>query len=87
MASPLHNPDEGLGAHAVDIGDGASGEGRVAEAENRADVSFAHVSDDTFLDATSRFESLNREQPRLQFFDVKRIGIELGRLQLGKPWP
>src|ERR1700733_7127134 len=77
--------DKGLGAHAVDIGNGAAGERRKAEAQDRADVGFAHVGDDALLDAAGGFQRLHRQQPRFELADIDRIRIEFCRLQIGKP--
>src|ERR1700689_2335221 len=78
---------ESLRAHAVDIGDSAAGERRKAEAEDRADIGFAHVGDDALLDAAGGFERLYRQQPRLELGDIERVRIELVRLQIGEPGP
>jgi len=63
------------------------GERRKAEAEDRADIGFAHIGDHAFLDAARGFERLDRQQAVLEHFNVDRIRIELGRLQIGKAGP
>src|SRR5579863_880453 len=79
--------DKGFRSHAVDIGNGAAGERGKAEAEDRADVGFAHVGDDLLLDAPGGFERLDRQEPTLQNRNIDAVGIELGRLQIAKPRP
>ena len=46
--------DEGLRAHAVDVGERAAGERREAEAEDRADIGLARIGDDALLHACAR---------------------------------
>ena len=67
--------DKGLGPHAVDIGNGAAGERRKAEAENGADIGLAHVGDDLLLDAAGGFQRLDRQQPLPEAPRIDGVGI------------
>ncbi len=62
--------DESFAAHPIDVGDGAAGERRKAETENRADVGLAHVGDHALLDAAGGFERLDGEEPLLELRDI-----------------
>ena len=86
-AKLLAQRDELLRAHHVDVGERAARIGRVAEAEDRADIGLAHVGEHAFLEAARGFQRLDREQAMLQLRHVDRVGIELGRLQLGEARP
>ena len=92
-ASPSAERHERFGAHAVDVGERAAGEGREAEAEDRADVRLARVGDDAFLERARRLQRLHREQPLLQLRDLEkssplfggRISASPGQSALSRP--
>src|SRR5271163_926083 len=79
--------DEADGTHHVDIGQGAAGERREAEAEDRADIGLADVGEDALLEAARRFERLDTEQAILELLHIDGVGVELDLLQVGEPGP
>src|SRR2546423_7533769 len=79
--------DELTCAHHVDVGQRAARIGRVAEAEDRADVGFAHVGEHALLEAARGLQRLDREQASFQFVYVDYVGVLLGRLQVSEARP
>ena len=58
--------DECLRPHHVDVGQRTARERREAEAQDRADVSLAHVGQHALLEAARGFERLDAKQAMLQ---------------------
>src|SRR5262245_47162862 len=84
--------DEALGAHHVDIAERATRERGKAEAEDRADIAFAHVGEHAFLEDARGLERLHDEEALFQLLHESGIGVDLvGRqalaLQLFEPVP
>ena len=71
---------EGLDPHSVDIAQRAAGIGGEAEAEDGADIGFAWIGDDAFLDGAGGFQRDGDEEALLKGLDIK----VLSRLLLEK---
>ena len=79
--------DEGLYAHAVDIGQGPAGERREAKAEDRADIGLARVGDDMLRDGARGLHRLYDEEALFQLGHVKSVRIDLVVGEFGETRP
>src|SRR5205823_12389601 len=63
--------DEIRQSHAVDVAQRATGEWRKAEAQDGADIGFAHVGQHVLLETARGLKRLDEEQPLLDFVHIE----------------
>jgi hypothetical protein len=66
---------------------GTAGPGREAPAQDGADIGFARIDDDAFLEAACGFHGLAIEQARADLLDQRLVGVLGGHRHQARPDP